>query len=92
MGQYFKAVFLNAKEEPSAHVSSYDFGNGAKLMEHSWRLNNFVRFVEKILIHNPIRLVWSGDYADNEPNQNDNLYNLSDNSPKMSSNEEDCTN
>ena len=88
MGQYFKAVFLNAKEEPSAHVSSYDFGNGAKLMEHSWRLNNFVRFVEKILIHNPIRLVWSGDYADNEPNQNDNLYNLSDNSPKMSSNEE----
>jgi hypothetical protein len=32
MGQYYKAVFLNAKEEPSAHVSSYDFGNGANIV------------------------------------------------------------
>jgi len=84
MGQYYRAVFLNAKEEPSAHVSSYDFGSGAKLMEFSSDQMSIIRFVEKILIHNPIRLVWSGDYADNEPNQNDNLYNLSDNSLKMS--------
>ena len=83
MGQYYKAVFLNAKEKPTAHVSSYDFGSGAKLMEHSWRPNHFVRFVEKILIHNPIRLVWSGDYADEEVNEKENLYSLSENSPKM---------
>ncbi len=84
MGQYYKAVLLNLKNKPNAHVSSYDLGSGSKLMEHSWRANSFVRFVEKILINNPIKLVWSGDYADEEPTENENLYTLSDNSPKIS--------
>lgn len=84
MGQYYKAVLLNLENKPNAHVSSHDLGSGSKLMEHSWRGNYFVRFVEKILIHNPIKLVWSGDYADEEPTEKENLYTLSDNSPKMS--------
>ena len=45
---------------------SYDFGSGAKLMEHSWAKNPMVRFVEKQLINEPQKLVWAGDYADNE--------------------------
>jgi hypothetical protein len=66
MGQYYRPVFLNEKNKPLLSVSSYDFGSGAKLMEHSWMGNSFVRFVEKHLMLQPQKLVWAGDYADNE--------------------------
>jgi hypothetical protein len=66
MGQYYKSVFISENNKPISSVSSYDFGTGAKLMEHSWMKNPFVRFVEKQLMITPQRLVWSGDYADNE--------------------------
>ena len=66
MGQYYKSVFISENNKPISSVSSYDFGNGAKLMEHSWMKNPFVRFVEKQLMITPQRLVWAGDYADNE--------------------------
>lgn len=67
MGQYYRAIFLNEKKNrPVNFIPSYDFGSGAKLMEHSWLKNDFVRFVEKQLIAEPRNLVWSGDYADNE--------------------------
>jgi hypothetical protein len=66
MGQYYKAVFLAENKKPIASVSSYDFGSGAKLMEHSWMKNPFVRFVERQLMVAPQKLVWAGDYADNE--------------------------
>ena len=66
MGQYYKAIFINENQKPIASVSSYDFGSGAKLMEHSWSKNHFVRFVERQLMVTPQRVVWGGDYADNE--------------------------
>lgn len=66
MGQYYKAIFINENQKPIASVSSYDFGSGAKLMEHSWSKNPFVRFVERQLMVTPQRVVWGGDYADNE--------------------------
>lgn len=67
MGQYYKAIFLNEKKNrPVNWVQCYDFGSGAKLMEHSWLKNDFVRFVEKQLMKEPRNLVWAGDYADNE--------------------------
>lgn len=66
MGQYYKAVFLAENQKPITSVSSYDFGNGAKLMEHSWGKNPFVRFVEAQLMNVPQRVVWAGDYADHE--------------------------
>jgi len=66
MGQYYKAVFLAENNKPISSVSSYDFGSGAKLMEHSWEKNPFVRFVEKQLMITPQKVVWAGDYADNE--------------------------
>ena len=70
MGQYFVAVNLDNME----HVSSYDYGNGAKLMEHSYISNNFVEAVEFLLINDgedkgrwaDSRIVWAGDYADKE--------------------------
>lgn len=66
MGQYYKAIFLNENHKPIFRVSSYDFGSGAKLMEHSWMKNPMVRFVERQLMTTPHRIVWAGDYADNE--------------------------
>lgn len=70
MGQYFKPIFLNeSKTKPLAYVSCYDFGSGAKLMEHSWMKNNFVGFVERILLREAKPIVWAGDYADADPTQ-----------------------
>lgn len=66
MGQYYKPVFLSENNKPKNYVYSHDFGSGLKLMEHSWMKNPFVRFVEKQLVDNPQKLVWAGDYADNE--------------------------
>lgn len=66
MGQYYKPIFLTENNKPKTFVYSHDFGSGLKLMEHSWMLNPFVRFVEKQLMIEPQKLVWAGDYADNE--------------------------
>ena len=66
MGQYYRCIFLTEKNKPIASVSSYDFGSGAKLMEHSWAKNPFVRFVERQLMIAPQKVVWAGDYADHE--------------------------
>jgi hypothetical protein len=57
---------LAENQKPIASVSSYDFGSGAKLMEHSWEKNPMVRFVERQLMVAPQKLVWAGDYADEE--------------------------
>lgn len=60
MGQYFKAVSLDAKEK----VSPF----GAKLMEHSWLMNPFMKQVERLLSPgnkwHKTRIVWAGDYMD----------------------------
>ena len=66
MGQYYKPIFLSENDKPITYVRCYDFGSGAKLMEHSWMLNPFVRFVENQLMIQPQKIVWAGDYADNE--------------------------
>lgn len=68
MGQYYKPLILNKKKtKPVGYLTSWDFGSGAKLMEHSWMLNEFVGAFESKLINNPQAVVWAGDYADNEP-------------------------
>lgn len=72
MGQYFEAIILKPRVEnqPDEVLKSYcphDFDNGAKLMESSWIGNNFDNFVETQLLMNPQRVVWGGDYADEEP-------------------------
>ncbi len=66
MGQYYKPVNLEKKQ----FLYSHDYGNGLKLMEHSWLGNLFVDAIERLLIlggawyKTPI--VWAGDYAESE--------------------------
>jgi hypothetical protein len=66
MGQYYKAIILDDNNKPLSKFSPLENGNGSKLMGHSWMLHAFVNCVENQLIDKPKRLVWSGDYADNE--------------------------
>ena len=94
MGQYYKPVILGEKTEENhetvkAWMCSHEYDNGLKLMEHSYQGNNFVSTFEKQLSrkgdYHKSRVVWSGDYADNEPDlkiiyegkeHNANLYSL----------------
>lgn len=75
MGQYYHPVILHDKvegetEKIKAHMYSHDFGCGLKLMEHSWLKNPFVQTFEKLLTRRggyyKSRVVWAGDYADEE--------------------------
>lgn len=79
MGQYYRIVRLASKkknypnkEKVVEYLSSYDYENGAKLMEFSWKNNNFVGALENLI--NKENGAWagspiivSGDYADEEP-------------------------
>jgi len=66
MGQYYKPINL----ESGQWLYSHDYGNGLKLMEHSWIGNQFVGAVMKMMLpggqwyKKPI--VWCGDYYNEE--------------------------
>ncbi len=85
MGQYYKVVFLsdapeaNQEEIIRAWAESH---TGVKLMEHSYQDHLFMTQVESLLTPEGLfyksRMVWAGDYADEEPNSK-NLYHLCDN-------------
>ncbi len=65
MGQYYFPVVLGKNGKTvKKFVYSHDFGNGLKLMEHSYLTNNFVGSFESLILNNPERVVWAGDYAD----------------------------
>jgi hypothetical protein len=79
MGQYYKPVLLDAeKKKVIGWVSSYKYDSGAKLMEHSWMENDFVKAFENLIYKNPMPVVWAGDYADAEDGTDDGvtLYSM----------------
>lgn len=48
MGQYYRPVCI--LDDRLESISSYDYDNGAKLMEHSYIGNNFVEAAEFLLL------------------------------------------
>ena len=46
LGQYYTPVNIDTME----WVKSHDYGNGSKLMEHSYIGNNFVEAIEMLLL------------------------------------------
>lgn len=62
MGQYYIPVLIDG--ENKRFLYSHDYGNGLKLMEHSWVGNNFVNAVMAHMTERPVRIAWIGDYAD----------------------------
>ena len=75
MGQYYKPTILGKnKKTVKKWLYSFEYGNGLKLMEHSWIGNAFVSTFENELINNPQIIVWGGDYAENCKNRKSNVY------------------
>ena len=73
MGQYYRPLLFKADEEKCnnetllASFYAHDYGQGLKLMEHSWVNNRLVCAVLcKINELGKVRVVWAGDYADDE--------------------------
>lgn len=64
MGQYYRIYAEN--DEGAKVFISYDYKNGAKLMEHSYFGNDFVRAICSTILNNPHRVWWVGDYAGEE--------------------------
>jgi len=83
MGQYYMVVIL-AEKSDKEYIRTYldpsMYNNGMKLTEHSYINNNFMKIVENLIGPNGMfyksRLVWAGDYADNESNSEKNLYSM----------------
>lgn len=75
MGQYYKPVILaDNKKTVKSFMYSHRYGNGLKLMEHSYIGNDFVGTFETQLIANPQRVCWAGDYADECKGRKSNLF------------------
>lgn len=87
MGQYYKPIMLDNDNEIVAWFYSHDFGNGLKLMEHSFIGNDFVSAIESALTpgkpQHKSRVVWSGDYSDVENDKDVNLYGLCNDNQKV---------
>ena len=65
MGQYYRPILTNANGYERVYNRDIDGEyTMAKLMEHSWWENPFVNSICKKLFHNPMKVVWVGDYAD----------------------------
>lgn len=67
MGQYYNPIILDEQGDVENGMIAHEYGNGLKLMEHSWLDNEFVAAFETLLVQEaPVRMVWAGDYADAE--------------------------
>jgi hypothetical protein len=76
MGQYYNPAILDKNRKTvKKWMYSHDYSNGLKLMEHSYLGNNFVGSFESLILNNPERVIWAGDYADNCSQRKTNVYN-----------------
>ena len=88
MGQYYMPVILaDNKKTVKKFIYSHNYGNGMKLMEHSYIGNNFVSAFESLIQDNPQRVVWAGDYADECKQRKSNIYDRCKDSLKVIPNE-----
>ena len=53
-----------SSDDKVSTLYSHDYGNGLKLMEHSYIGNNFVNAVASLIWETPKRVAWIGDYSD----------------------------
>ena len=68
MGEYFRPCLISEGYNEFLPYKQYLDGEhqGAKLMEHSWFYNDFVNAIAEKLYYAPMRLLWIGDYSDDE--------------------------
>jgi hypothetical protein len=63
MGQYYMPTVISG-DGKVATLYSHDYGNGLKLMEHSYIGNDFVNAVASLIWKTPKQIAWIGDYSD----------------------------
>ena len=79
MGQYYMGIILGEENKENKEIIRLFIQafKGAKLLEHSYPGNEFVNTFETFLTPEGMfyksRVVWAGDYADNEKNMDENL-------------------
>ena len=81
MGQYYFTVILDDDGDIVAWMNAFGYEEGVKLMEHAYIDSAFVNTVEFSLspegAYYKSRVVWAGDYADDEQRYyKKNLYGL----------------
>lgn len=86
MGQYYLAIILAEKEESKPEIIRIFMEMyGSKLTEHAYPDNPSVKAFEFQLTKEGMfyksRVVWAGDYADNEPEIGNNLYHITEQFP-----------
>ena len=95
MGQYYYPIILNSDGKIIVWMCAHNYRNGLKLLEHSYLGNNFVSTFEFGLSpegpHHKSRVVWAGDYADADPDQENNLYRMCDEYTMIMPQEKDTT-
>lgn len=75
MGQYYIPTLIH-EDGTIETISSHDFDNGSKLMEHSWVGNDFVNAVYSRILENPLRIAWMGDYANDYSEAKPESYHM----------------
>lgn len=67
MGQYYRPINTTINQ----YLVSYDYSNGAKLMEHSYVGNSLVNAVCNLLLEgnawHKCNITWCGDYSESTP-------------------------
>jgi len=80
MGQYYHPIILNAEGRIVVWMDAQMYGNGNKLTEHGLLKNNFTCTFEYGLspggIYHMSRVVWAGDYANDELEHAKTLYTM----------------
>ena len=85
MGQYFIPTFLDAHGRIVRALNPSDYGSGDKIAGHSRADTPLMCAVEALLaLDGGFRVVWAGEYADDEADQTANLYWLSEAAPLRS--------
>jgi len=95
MGQYYYPIVLSVDGKIIVWMCAHNYGNGLKLMEHSYLGNNFVSTFEFGLSpegpHHKSCVVWAGDYADTDSDQERNLHQMCDEYTMITPKEKDTT-
>lgn len=81
MGQYYHTVFLEPdKKTPFTYACAHKVGCGIKLMEHSYinnaLMNAALNYMWKNRDSQDFQIVWAGDYADPEQENDRTLYEM----------------
>lgn len=75
MGQYFKGIILDNENNIKVAMKPHCFNESAKLIEFSYFENNFLGYFMSNIYQKPKRVVFAGDYANEEEN-GETLYKM----------------